>query len=146
MLIGEYESRLTEKNRIAVPAKIRTELKNNLIIARGYEGCLLLLDEQRWKDLVELISVKPLLNLSARDTRRFIMGSAHEIELDSQGRFVLPVILRQYAQIEMMVTFVGIMDWVEVWAQETWQKKNIELGKSAADIAERLMQGNGNKT
>jgi MraZ protein len=141
MLIGEYESRLTEKNRIAVPAKIRLELKQNLILSRGYEGCLLILDETRWKKLISLISIRPLLNLSERDTRRFLLGGAHEIDLDAQGRFVLPMGLKSYAQIEDDVVFVGIMDWAEVWAKNTWETKLTELSKSAADIAERLING-----
>jgi MraZ protein len=141
MLIGEFESRVTDKNRVAVPAKIRTELKNNLILARGYEGCLILLDEKRFQDLIKLISVKPLLNTSVRDTRRFILGGAHEIELDAQGRFVLPLSLKQYAHIDTDVIFIGIMDWAEVWSREKWTKKLTDLSSSAADIAQRLMEG-----
>jgi MraZ protein len=52
MLLGSYETKLTDKNRIAVPSKLRTELEDNLILARGYEGCVLLLDKARWDQLL----------------------------------------------------------------------------------------------
>ena len=108
MLIGEHEGKIAEKNRIALPKKFRDELKSGLIIARGYEECLIILDNNRWKKLINNIESKPFLNRSVRDTKRFIAGGASEIELDSQGRFVLPESLKLYAQIEKDVVFVFV--------------------------------------
>lgn len=139
MLIGEFEGKITDKNRLAVPAKVRSEFKAGLVLSRGYEGCLLLLDEQRWKKLVDVVSTKPLLQLSIRDTKRFLIGGAHEVELDAQGRFVLPASLKDYAGFEQDVVFVAIMDWVEVWDKDKWNRKLLDLADSASDIADRLM-------
>ena len=94
MLLGSYETKLTDKNRVAVPSKLRTELEDNLILARGYEGCVLLLDKVRWDQLLAVIGKEPILNLSVRDTFRFIIAGAFEVELDKQGRLVVPQSLR----------------------------------------------------
>lgn len=145
MLIGEFESKLTEKNRIAVPKKIRTEFEGDLVLSRGYEGCLILLDQNRWDELIKLISVEPILNLSVRDTRRFLMGSAYELELDQQGRFVVPASLRDYSDITSEVVFLGLNDWVEVWSKQSWEKKLDELSKTAGDIAEKLLEKNNER-
>jgi len=139
MLIGEYEGKLTDKNRLAIPKKFREEMSEGLILSRGYEGCLILLDQQRWADFENLINQRSVLSLSLRDTKRFIIGGAYELELDNQGRFVLPNNLKTYAEIETDVVFVGIKDWVEVWAQNRWTVKLSELEKTAPDIAEQLL-------
>jgi MraZ protein len=139
MLIGEYEGKLTDKNRLAIPKKFREEMSEGLILSRGYEGCLILLDQQRWADFENLINQRSVLSLSLRDTKRFIIGGAYELELDNQGRFVLPNNLKTYAEIENDVVFVGIKDWVEVWAQNRWTVKLSELEKTAPDIAEQLL-------
>ena len=68
--------------------RLRTELEDNLILARGYEGCVLLLDKVRWDQLLAVIGKEPILNLSVRDTFRFIIAGAFEVELDKQGRLV----------------------------------------------------------
>ncbi|KXK27408.1 MAG: Protein MraZ [candidate division WS6 bacterium OLB20] len=140
MLIGEYEGKITEKNRLAVPARVRSEFKSGLIVSRGYEGCLLLLDGTRWKQLIEVVTAKPLLQMSIRDTMRFLVGGAHQVELDAQGRFVIPSSLKDYAELDQDVVFVSVLDWVEIWDRQRWLTKLSDLAGSASDIAERLMQ------
>jgi MraZ protein len=142
MLLGSYETKLTDKNRIAVPSKLRTELEDNLILARGYEGCVLLLDKARWDQLLAVIGKEPILNLSVRDTFRFIIAGAFEVDLDKQGRLVVPQSLREFAQIETDVIFLGMKDWVEIWDLDKWQMRLGKITKSADDIAEKLMKLN----
>ena len=142
MLIGEYESKLTDKNRVAVPKKFRDLLKANLILTRGYEKCLILVDESRWKKLIKSIEVRPLLNASVRDLKRYLIGGAYEIDLDVQGRFVMANPLKEFANITNEIMFVGIDDWIEIWDKREWQAKIINLNKNVADIAERLSEIN----
>jgi len=140
MLIGEYEGKLTDKNRLAIPKKFREEFGEGLVLSRGYEGCLILLDKVRWELLKGVIDTRPVLALSIRDTKRFILGGAFELELDAQGRFVLPNNLKSYADINDDAIFVGIDDWVEVWSRDRWLKKLAELVTAAPDIAEHLLE------
>jgi MraZ protein len=139
MLIGEYEVKLTDKNRVAIPKKIRDEFTEGLILSRGYEGCLILLDKKRWDDFENIINKGSILSISIRDTKRFIFGGAYELDVDGQGRFVLPVNLKQYAQINNEIIFIAIKDWVEVWDLEIWRKKLADLSTKAGDIAEKLL-------
>lgn len=138
MLIGEFESRFGEKNRIAVPKKIREELGEKLIITRGYEKSLIMVDETRWKSLIASIEVKPLLNAGVRDMKRYLVGGAYEAELDSQGRFVLSNLLKEFAGIEKEVVFVAIENWVEIWDKSLWTKKIDSINKSIEDLADRM--------
>ncbi len=142
MLLGSFETKVTDKNRIAIPKKLRSELDDNLILARGYEGCVLLLDGKRWGSLLDLIAKEPILNQSVRDTFRFIIAGAFEIEIDKQGRFVVPQTLKDFGALENDVVILGMRDWVEIWDKEKWATKLKEITKSADDIAERLMKLN----
>ncbi len=144
MLIGEYEGKLTDKNRLAIPKKFRDEFNEGLVLSRGYEGCLILLDKSRWADLEKVIASRSVLSLSIRDTKRFILGGAFELDIDSQGRFVLPNGLKAYAEIEEDVQFIGISDWVEIWSKSKWETKLNKLITTAPDIAEQLLQETNN--
>lgn len=146
MLLGSFETRLTEKNRIAIPRKLRNELEENIILARGYEGCVLLLDSKRWDGLLGLIAKEPILNLSVRDTFRFIIAGAFEVEIDKQGRIVVPQALKEFGDLSEDIAILGMKDWIEIWNKDRWVKRLDEITKSADDIAERLMKLNHDKT
>jgi MraZ protein len=142
MLIGQYELALGEKNRIALPKKLRSELGTDLILTRGYDGCALLLDKTLWQKLITDIGNASLFRLSARDTRRYLLGGAQECELDNQGRFVLPEYILQHSQVTKDVVLLGLGDWVELWSKEQWSAKSEFLAKNASDIAEKLISLN----
>lgn len=138
MLIGEFITPIGEKNRIALPKKLRAELSDELIVTRGYEHCLIVVDQSSWLALIAEIDKNPLFSLTVRDTKRFLLGGAFTLRLDKQGRFVIPEGLMQYARIGQNVTFVGVGNWVEVWDQDRWQQKVDYLAENSADIADRL--------
>jgi MraZ protein len=138
MFIGEYSVTLGDKNRLAIPKKLRDQMSGLFFLTRGYENCLILVDSARWDKLNEEFNKKSLLSLTVRDTKRFILGGAVEIEADSQGRFVLPDSLRNFSKIDSKVVFLGVGEWVEVWSEEAWLMKLDDLSKNVSDLAERL--------
>ncbi len=97
-----------------------------------------MVDTQRWESLIEEINKSPLLSLSVRDTKRFIVGGAVEIEYDSLGRFVIPEGLKTFANINQKIVFLGVGEWVEIWGEERWLDKLSNLTNNVADLAERL--------
>ncbi|MBN1169200.1 hypothetical protein JXA63_04900 [Candidatus Woesebacteria bacterium] len=130
MLIGQYKSKLTDKDRISVPKKIREELGDDLVLARWYENCLILVSKEGWENLLErLTGGKGLITSPVRDIDRFILASGFEVELDSQGRFVLPELLKEHASIEVEAVFLALGDRVEIWSADKWfeQEQNIQL-------------------
>lgn len=138
MFIGEYNVSLGEKNRIAIPKKLREQMNGLFYVTRGYENCLILVDSLRWENLIAEFNKKSLLSLSVRDTKRFILGGASEVEADSQGRFVLPDSLKIFSKIDNKIIFLGVGEWIEVWAEELWRSKLDDLSKNVSDLAERL--------
>src|SRR4030042_4755747 len=139
MVIGQYLVKLTEKNRTALPKRFRNELGNEVIIARWYEGCLVVVSNKGWRALLDKLTGKSeLITEPVRDTDRFILGSAFEAELDNQGRFVIPKILKDYANLGDEVIFVGLGDRIEVWNKNAWKEREIYVQENAAQMIEKV--------
>ncbi len=138
MLLGNYQAKINFKGRTAIPAKYRPQLGKKIIIGQWYENCLVIVSEKQWQELIKQIDQKPFIASTTRDTDRFLIGGAFEIEIDSQGRFVVPPPLRQYADLKEEVFFVGLLNRVEIWDKKRWEKHQKYLDEHAEEIAEKL--------
>jgi MraZ protein len=120
MFLGEYEHTIDVKGRMAVPAKYRQQIKEGAVVSKGMGTCLSVYTMQRWEEKsAELASNKN--NEELRDIERRIFASAGEIELDAQGRMMIPARLRTYAHLDGEVSVVGVRDHFEIWDRVTWQ-------------------------
>lgn len=141
MLIGEYTSNLTHGSRVAIPKKFRQELGvKELILTRGYEGCLVLVSKEQFENLTQGVAKMPFIAGDVRQTTRFLLGGAHEVTADAQGRMVVPESLREHADLDEQVVFLGLGKWVEVWDKRKWDEHRARLDADAAAIADRLAQ------
>lgn len=140
MLIGQFHTKLTNKDRIAVPVKFRAILGKNLIVCRWYEKSLSIFSPSSWNKVLDLAIGESLLTAPARETERFLLGGAWEIELDNQGRFVLPRELKSYAQIEKEMVFLGLGDRVEIWEANLWRKKDEEIVERAEELIKEVQE------
>jgi MraZ protein len=139
MLIGSYLGILGDKRRVAVPKKFLTEIGENPILAKWYEGCLVLVSANFWeKLLIRLTGGTKVVSLGVRDIERFILGSAFETDPDGQGRIVIPEILTEYSGISKELMFVGLIDRIEIWPKEMWDKKSQELAGITKEYIEQL--------
>jgi len=120
MFLGEYEHTIDAKGRLAVPAKFRAQMDRGAVISKGMGTCLSVYTMERWDEKsAELASGKTSDDL--RDFERRIYPSASEVELDSQGRMVIPAKLRNYAGLASEVTVAGVRDNFEIWDSTAWQ-------------------------
>ncbi len=144
MLIGQFEGKLGLKGRTAFPKKFREILGDKLIITLGYENSLIVVSDENWKALLEGTEGKPFIQSEARETQRFLLGGAVEIELDSKGRFIIPGFLREFAQIKGEIVFIGLSRYVEIWDKSNWilYRKNLE--KKIDRISQRLVEKDKN--
>lgn len=138
MFLGNYTSNLTTGKRVAVPKKFRNLLSDEFVVAKWYEKCLVVISTTKWEELLKrLTGENSSLVAAVRDTDRFIMGSAYEIKVDSQGRFVIPDSLMKFAGITEEVVFLGLGDRVEVWDKKEWEARESYLSENAALLLER---------
>src|SRR5436309_15827788 len=119
MFLGEYEHTIDAKGRLAVPAKFRAQMDRGAVISKGMGTCLSVYTMERWDvKSAELASGKTSDDL--RDFERRIYPSASEVELDGQGRMVIPGRLRVFAGLEGEVTVAGVRDHIEIWDRAAW--------------------------
>jgi len=140
VLLGQYQVKVSQRGRVAFPKKFRGVLGQKIILTRGYEGCLIAVSEKEWKTLTEATEKKPFVFGPTRDTTRFLLGNAAQIELDEQGRFVIPIHLRDYSRIEKKAVFLGLNRYVEIWSREKWLDYQNYLSKNIEQISERLSE------
>jgi MraZ protein len=139
MLIGSYLGILGEKRRTAIPKKFLAELGEKLILAKWYEDCLIVVSNEFWEKLLgRLTGESKVMSFGVRDIERFILGSAFEIEFDTQGRVIIPELLADYAGLTKDIVFIGLKDRVEIWNKETWDKKSKELAKTTKEYVEQI--------
>jgi len=146
MLIGEYTVKLGDKKRLAIPKKFREEQGTKLIITKGYENSLVIVNQIQWGQIAGEVTNGSFISKDIRETTRFLVGSANELEFDEQGRFVVPTSLLEYAGLGSEVVFVGLINWVEVWDKKKWEEKNQYLLKHNEEIAERLNESKSIKS
>ncbi|GAA0743784.1 division/cell wall cluster transcriptional repressor MraZ [Clostridium oceanicum] len=124
MFIGEYNHSLDKKNRIIIPSKFREELGKQFILTKGLDGCLYVYPRSQWELLQKKLEKLPLTNKNARAFVRFFFSGAHEIELDKQGRTLIPQNLIEYGNIEKDVVSIGVSNRIEIWSREKWDEYN----------------------
>ena len=125
MLIGEYQHNIDLKGRVAVPAKFRDDLGALFYITKGLDNCLFVLPQDEWERLVDKIKAVPISK--ARGLQRFFFSGAAEVVPDKQGRILIPQQLREHAELDKEVTFIGTSSRVEIWNSSKWAQFNSEL-------------------
>ncbi|KGO13349.1 division/cell wall cluster transcriptional repressor MraZ [Clostridium botulinum] len=139
MFIGEYNHGLDTKNRIIIPAKFREELGKNFVLTKGLDGCLYVYPKSQWEILQKKLETLPLTNKNARAFVRFFFSGAHELELDKQGRTLIPQNLLEYGQIQKEIVSIGVSNRIEIWSKEKWEEynnSNIDYDSIAEQMSE----------
>jgi MraZ protein len=138
MFLGEYHHSIDDKGRVSVPAKFRDDLVNGAVVTRGLDTSLFLLPLEEWGKLADKLAGLPLGQADARAFSRLMLAGAMDIQLDGQGRFVIPEYLRKYAGLKREVVIVGIHNRLELWDEEEWNKYTAQSEADAEKIAEKL--------
>lgn len=128
------------KGRLAIPTRYRRALgaeeKVPLVVTIDTEEtCLLLYTAAQWQIIENNLQKLPSFNAAARRIQRLLIGHATDVELDSNGRVLLPPVLRTYAQLEKDVVMIGQGNKFEVWNKELWDAKREQwLAEEASQI------------
>lgn len=125
---GEYEVSFTGNGRIVLPKKMRELLKGmSFVITKGFDVCLAGYDRDDWETRAKDLLTVSLLDKENIEKRRFLFSSTQYIEIDDQGRFVLPKNLLQYANLNSKAVIVGVGDHFEIWEPGKWSKYMTEV-------------------
>lgn len=116
------------KGRIAVPTRYRDALlaedAGSLVVTIDTEEtCLLLYPVKEWQVIEINLQRLPSFNAQARRIQRLLIGHATDIELDTNGRLLLPLPLREHAKLDKRAVLIGQGNKFEIWDEELWQSK-----------------------
>lgn len=131
------------KGRVAIPAKFRKVLEDNiLIVTLGLDQCLDVYTSQSWKTVLERFSNLSRGKKEVRLLRSRIIGHADTLELDKQGRIILNSdflsFLNLEEQSEKRVRLVGDDDRFHVWNPEFYDHFMKEINGKVCDVADDL--------
>ena len=121
MFMGEYNHTIDAKGRLIIPAKFREDLGGEFVVTKGMDGCLYLYPFDAWKEFEEKLRAMPVtVNKDSRKFARFFMAGATTVELDKQGRILIPPVLREFAGLTKNIVVTGVLDRVEIWDRDRW--------------------------
>lgn len=136
MFMGEYNHTIDAKSRLIVPSKFRDALGDEFVITKGLDGCLFVYDNKEWTAFEEKLKSLPLTNKDARQFVRFFLAGAANVEVDKQGRILVPANLREFAKLSKDVVLVGVASRIEIWSKEIWESS--ESFDDMEEIAEHM--------
>lgn len=137
MFTGEYRHSVDDKGRMAVPSKFRPQLDGGAFVSRWIDACLAIYPRTEWDALAQKVAGLPIADASARTFARFVFAGAFEVDLDRQGRMVIPASLREWAGLESEAVIVGARDHAEIWTPARWDEYRRAM-ESPDELAQHL--------
>lgn len=122
---GEYEHTIDVKGRVFIPAKFRDSLGDEFVVCKSYlEKCLEVYTSQEFDKLNDKFKESALTNINEQIVQRYLYSNASDVELDKQGRALIPAKLREYAGLDIEVTIVGVRNKLEIWDRKAWSNRS----------------------
>ena len=139
ILVGEYDFTFDAKNRIAIPARLRSAFADGVYVTQGHEHCLDGYAPEEFQNYLErqMEGISPR-SIKGRDLMRFTAGNAVHQELDGQGRITVPARHLEFAGINREVSVIGVQDHVEIWDRAAWADYQSRLEEEADATADEL--------
>jgi MraZ protein len=143
MFVGQYSHNIDTKGRLAVPAKFRSELKK-AVVTKGLDNCLFLYTKKEWDKIAEDIASRSFTKSNNRSLARQMLAGAMEVEIDKQGRVIIPEYQRKFAGLNKKVIVAGLYNRLEIWDEAKWNE-NIKYTESNANEIAEALEGIGEK-
>jgi MraZ protein len=139
VFLGEYQHSLDVKGRLTVPSKFRGQLGERFVATKGLDNCIFIYPMEEWKTIEQKLKSLPFTRADVRSFARFFFSGASELEVDRQGRILMPLNLREYAGIDKELVIIGVGNRIEIWSLNNWRKYNMDAAASYEEIAESLV-------
>ncbi len=142
-LMGEYECRIDAKGRVMMPVALKkqlpTEQSGAFVMNRGFEKCLVIYPKNEWDVISDELNKLNLYSKKNRDFFRYFMRGATQIEMDANGRFLIPRSLLDYAGVEQDLVLFAYSNRIEVWNKSTYENLLTDEPDDFANLAEDVM-------
>ncbi len=135
---GEYEHRLDDRGRLAIPSAYRGLFEQGGYLLPGPDGQLELYTPEGYAAEKQVRTVADKRRPSARRLARNFFGRVRRIETDRQGRILIPPQMRKERSIDGATTIIGMGDYLEIWNTDAWQSEQVELDDAYAELLQDL--------
>lgn len=140
MFLGSNNHSIDDKGRLTLPAKWRAELASGVVVTRGLDDCLFVFPQSKFESIAAEIDQAGIEFADARAWARYIAGMAEQIEVDKQGRILIPDNLRGFANLNGEVVVLGVVSRIEIWNPTKFKENNTTIESNAPVVAERMGQ------
>lgn len=122
---GKHYFTVDPKGRIIIPAPFREIISSNYstklyITNHSSEKCLCIYPLEEWNKLLEQVRTKPRSDKYIKYLMQRVIGSAVEMEMDKQGRVLIPASLREDSKINTNIVIVGQLERIELWDRDEY--------------------------
>ena len=143
LLTGTYYRALDEKQRVAIPKKIRIALEipetAPLYLAPGMDGSVAIYTEQGFEQLAQRLAEASPTGRNVLAFSRLFYAKAQTVEIDGQGRVRVPPELVLMANLQKEVVLVGVRDHLELWDRGRWESYTQQKQENYDEIAEKAL-------
>jgi len=138
MFLGEYFHTFDTKNRISVPSKFRKDLGRVVVGTRGLDHCLYVYSRKAWEREAQTYAADVNGSSARRGLARLFLAGSSEVEVDNNGRVLIPEHLKSFASIKERAVIAGVADRVEIWEESAWMKYTADIERDADAFAEKV--------
>jgi len=126
MLSGEFAVTLDDMGRISLPRRLRDIVeKSKIVLLKGADPCLWLYTADQWETREQAIidaNRENPFSSNGRRMRQHFIGSMQPVDIDKQGRILVPPTLREYAGLSKECLVMGQYDYIEIWAEDRYKQ------------------------
>lgn len=144
--LGNIEAKIDAKGRAFLPATFRKVLQGakceQLVLRKDiHQDCLVLYPEDVWNEQMDVLRQSlNRWNKAHQQIFRQFVADAEQIELDGNGRFLIPKRYLKMAHIEQSLKFVGVDDTIEIWSNDEGNQPFMEADEFSKAM-ESIMGG-----
>ena len=145
-LIGTYECKIDVKGRLLIPSAFKKQLApvipKGFVLKRAvFQNCLELYPLEQWEELIKKVNSLNRFKKKNNDFIRRFTAGVKFIELDSNGRLLIPRDLIEFSNINRDVTLSTSVNIIEIWDKSSYEKAIADSRDGFAQLAEEVMGG-----
>lgn len=125
--LGQHRYQTDAKGRIALPSRFHDAFGTSMLLILGRDAGLWAYAEEDWHRVTDRIDSSPLSTRNERNRARALFGNAERVNVDDQGRIVIPQFLRDRAKLDREVVVLGVSDHLEIWPGAEWDRQQEAL-------------------
>ena len=142
-LASTYDSKIDAKGRLVLPARMKANFPedagNEVVLRMAFEPCLILYPMVEFRKTYQKIAGLNEFNKEHRALQRNFFSSIQSVEIDSNGRILIPKQMLAYAGLEREATVVGTGMRVEIWNPNRYTDQMIGDPDELSQLAEKYL-------